>query len=98
MPEVEFYHKLWRQPWISLLKPDNVKKPAIILRQIITGFVTNGGITNLYQETEEQNTLQRQNKAIVWNTSDAVVELSSSDIAHEDDLLFRQQIYAKKIL
>jgi len=52
----------------------------------------------LYQETEEQNTLQRQNKAIVWNTSDAVVELSSSDIAHEDDLLFRQQIYAKKIL
>lgn len=95
--EAEFYSKLWRQPWISFFKPDNVKKPATTLRQTIIDLSTSG-VTNLYQGIEEQNTPQRQKRAIVWKKSDRIVEPSLSDIASEDDLPFRQKICAKKIL
>lgn len=65
---------------------------------MVIDFISTSGVTNLYQGTEEQNTPQRQKGAIVWKISDRIVEPTLSDIAREDDLPFRQKIYAKKIL
>lgn len=88
----EFYNKLWRQPWIIFFTPENFKKPATLLCQTIIDFISTSGVT------EEQNTPQKQKRAIVWEISDRIIEPPLSDIAREDDLPFRQKLYAKNIL
>lgn len=60
--------------------------------QTIIDSISISSVTNLYQSTEEQNTPQKQERAIVWKISDRIIESTLSDIAWEDYLPFRQKL------
>lgn len=92
----EVYNKLLRQSWIIFFTPENLKKTATVLCQIIIDFISTSSVTNLYQGMEEQNTPQKQKRTIVWKISHRIIEPTLSDIAWEDDLPFRQKLYTGK--